>query len=82
MKHHPVLVGAIAAALLSLGTAGAATAGSKAQAINPECVNKYAVCPPKLKANEKPDWVPLKPVRTNKAVQDRTKKVPQRRQAN
>lgn len=79
MMNYTVLAGAFAAALLSLAVADAADARSKAQAINPECVNKYAVCPPKLKANEKPDWVPIKPVRTNKAVRDRTKKVPQRR---
>ncbi|HEX7072805.1 MAG TPA: hypothetical protein VF226_02095 [Hyphomicrobiaceae bacterium] len=68
MINHTVLAGAFAAALLSLAAADAAVAGSKAQAINPECPNKYAVCPPKLKAKEKPDSVPMKAVPASKTV--------------
>jgi hypothetical protein len=65
MNRKEFLLGVLAASMLSvIGASSASAAGQ--QGINPECSNRYAICPPRLKAKEKPDWKGVKRVRKNK----------------
>ena len=70
MNRKDFLVGAIALSLLSMAGAGATSAAGQ-QGINPECSNRFAVCPPRFKAKEKPDWTRVKGVRASTGIKAR-----------